>query len=500
MNFNNRADRNLSDMVASGSLSGAGACWLKAATNPFFDTADRVQLGNSSFSYEGMPNMKTEPSVNRTIQQQVNISSSFGTTVTYDVMIVTWPQLNSQQFEICGRSNNIVNVRPIGAAFTVPHLAVYTKPSTTPNFIYQAQPDFMIEIPPQYCTGVFSLNFGGFEVVNTTPDLYRGGSLSCVRYSQPAREPTAWQIAPPSAGHALTVATVQQIRAPPVNLSELNNFPNAVTWSARDGCYCVYSLNNLEDMPQYPSYTQPVINPRLFDDVPYSDATLNTADCSFPHITDTTNPAYMAFIPCFANVELDTNVVMMTGLSPQSTFTLTSRVGIESFPTSAEPEILVLAKPSASYDACALALYTETIRNLPPGVPAGLNPSGEWWDSVMDTVVGSAEALGTMFAPELTPLIQAAGGAYNAYRKSSAPKKRQVQKKQQIVKKAEQKAVKKLAAESRAATIPAEFKVDPNYWNIDSYDPQRKGAVKGARRPPGNNRRKKPAARGRRRK
>lgn len=256
MNFNNKADRTLEGLVVKGKVSGAGATWLKAATNPFYDTEDKVVVGSSTVGYEGMPNMKTEPSVNRRLRQQVAITDPFlagSPTAPWDFMIVTWPMINSQSYEQCGRANNIVNNRPIGGPFNMHHVSVYCKLSSAVNFVYQATPDFYISVPSTYLKGVLSINYGGFELVNTTPELYRGGSLSCVRYSQPSREPTDMQVSPISAGNwAVTNATVQQYRAPPVDLAELNTYPNAMTWGAEKGIYSVYGLNNLEDMPTFP--------------------------------------------------------------------------------------------------------------------------------------------------------------------------------------------------------------------------------------------------------
>jgi len=201
----------------------------------------------------------------------------------------------------------------------------------------------------------------------------------------------------------------------------LNTYPEAQTWSASDGCYCTYVLNNLGDMPQMPSYVQPSVNDHTFDDTPNVvgwNGTENSTFQTMPAVKATTNPIFPAYIPCMANVEIDTCVVMVTGNQPLATFTLTQKIGIESFPTTAELDILPLAHPSPSYDSVALSLYSEAVRSLPPGCPVSMNPSGEWWDMAMNMVVDSAKGLGEMFFPEFTPLITAAGNAYTKYRES----------------------------------------------------------------------------------
>jgi len=58
----------------------------------------------------------------------------------------------------------------------------------------------------------------------------------------------------------------------------------------------------------------------------------------------------------------------------------------ERFPTPSEPDLVVLAAPSAAFDPCALELYSRCMGKLPVGVPQGMNPLGEWFKDVLRKV------------------------------------------------------------------------------------------------------------------
>jgi len=75
--------------------------------------------------------------------------------------------------------------------------------------------------------------------------------------------------------------------------------------------------------------------------------------------------------------------VYFTGLSPQTTLTINWNILIERFPSAADADLVVLAKPSPRYDPIALELYSLCMQEMPVGVPVSENGLGDWFMKVI---------------------------------------------------------------------------------------------------------------------
>jgi hypothetical protein len=102
------------------------------------------------------------------------------------------------------------------------------------------------------------------------------------------------------------------------------------------------------------------------------------------------------------SVPFHTGGVMLTGLNPLSTFTVTVRSVWEIAPVTGDsvvPGVLInplvpLAAPSPEFDPIALELYQRAVTQLPVAVPVGMNAAGDFWDWVLGAVKTVAPMVG----------------------------------------------------------------------------------------------------------
>jgi hypothetical protein len=97
-----------------------------------------------------------------------------------------------------------------------------------------------------------------------------------------------------------------------------------------------------------------------------------------------------------------------TGLSNQSSLTVTLNCWIEYFPSPIDQSLVVLATPSPRYDLIAQEIYSEALADMPVGVMVKENGLGDWFkDTVAKVSSWAAPALSAV--PH--PLAQAAASA-----------------------------------------------------------------------------------------
>jgi len=100
----------------------------------------------------------------------------------------------------------------------------------------------------------------------------------------------------------------------------------------------------------------------------------------------------------------DSHGAYFTGLSPTTTLTINWNVLIERFPSAADADLVVLAKPSPRYDPTALELYSLCMQNMPVGVPVKENGLGDWFMKVIGRardIVMPALRIGSAINPKI---------------------------------------------------------------------------------------------------
>jgi hypothetical protein len=253
-----------------------------------------------------------------------------------------------------------------------------------------------------------------FEIHNTTAEVYKQGSLTVAMLPDSADDNALTVYQDSVQGGAINKefqadrCCIQACTLPP-----LMAVPGSQTWPAKLG---VYAVPRMVEVPRRLNLYNPgsvvgQIGNNTRGPVLYgTDGKVATLEPSgnalwaggqLP-ILQPTGPS--GFSPM---------QVFITGLSPQSTLTVTFRTIVEYFP-SLGSVLLPNATPSPSFDPKALALYGAIIKQAPYAVPVNQNSAGDYFRKVMMVAAAAAKLLSPL-AGDYAPLVYQAGNAVQTY-------------------------------------------------------------------------------------
>lgn len=392
----------INELLLSRSITPAGLKWLICATDPFHD---------EPISCDGYPDLTTSNVITQTLNltTQITVPSSIPSGQPWDCHIFFLPCSPPLTFVPPGTglggtspAFRLHAVTPSGglvlngsSSFLYSGVNTVSCPSGV-DWISNpgsgaTQP--ALAIPQSYCSGFFRLIGCGFEVVNTTAELYKGGTVTV--YKSPSYASTC----------ATDLGLTTFANAPPSTQSNAALYPTSRTWGAADGCYVVQSLNNSE-VPFISSL--PVKGAGLIVSLDVNALTNGSGSrlCFLP-----TSGAVVpgATAPMNDTFPFDISGAVFTGLHYNTTLQVTTRYILERIPSITEPDLLVLSRSPASDDPNVIELYQRVVSNLPVGVKVSDNPEGEWFLDVLDALAAAAPALGLALAPVTGPLGPAIG-------------------------------------------------------------------------------------------
>ncbi len=413
-----RGERLLDEITKAGIVTESGRAWLRTACDPCCDDIPE--------SLDGWPDLESAPSVTRCIKQTTSFSSPYASG-TWDANFVLWPFLNSMAFDQASRSGNTLT--PTGNAalyFSAGGLCAYCTNTTGSDLTITGGPSLQMTLPDTYSKGSSRVVGLGFEIVNTTSDLYRQGQVTVWR--QPNTNSNASKFSGcvyNSAGTALTMnAEFAPIPCPPLNNATATLIPGSKTWHAEKGNYSVCPFVGLDNPPALVNYVQPMLWA-----APNDDTTFNIP-LAFPAVPTTSANTQAVGIPVWATSAIaggararpvKTYPIHMPGayyqgLSHETTLSVTLVVYVETFPTVSENDILVLAKPSAELDTVALQIASHVFKVLPIAVWADENVFGDWFTKVISGVSDFLVAPLGAIHPALGAAAVATGGLARAWR------------------------------------------------------------------------------------
>jgi hypothetical protein len=234
----------------------------------------------------------------------------------------------------------------------------------------------------------------GFEVINTTSELNKQGQVLVWRMPNiltPQLIQQSIATVPP-----VTYSTLNlQSRFPPATIGDAELLYGSRSWAAKEGAYVISRLTDTTNHLSQPSWQGIVISP--FDVDP---------NATTPYAYFSSTGASSFHTPPQVVSDYDISGCHFTGLSFTTTLTVNVRWIIERMPGTQESDLVVLATPSAPYDPLALELYTQCMRDMPPGVMLSENPLGEWFRAALSKVADFAPLVGTA----LNTLVPGAGG------------------------------------------------------------------------------------------
>lgn len=386
-----KIDTILNGLEKNSSLSRDGRNWLIAAIDPFHD---------SDLSLSGYPDVLTSNSVVQLVKQQFQITVP-GTTGTgavaaganWDCSIALFPSLvngylnNATVVNNFGvvQSTNTTTGTYVGGCVAMGGPANATLWPTTGNYAPNSVSVGSAE-PYQYCKGQGRIISMGFEVVNTTAELYKQGQVTAWRMPGQWSEQDFYYQTSAGPPALYTQYTGLTQRLPPGYLSAAQLLYGSRSWGADEGAYVVARQNSEDNPGKFPSFR--FLAYTADDNASgVSGNTFMTGPAAAFNGTPTQNADYYA--------PFDLSGVHFTGLSYTTSLTVTCRWFIERIPGPSEPDLVVLASPSCPYDSLALELYCNCLRDMPPGVMLKENPLGEWFREALQGVAEWAPKIGS---------------------------------------------------------------------------------------------------------
>lgn len=394
-------------------LTEDGKNWLTAAIDPFHDLDIKVQ---------GLPDMVLAPSVVQCVKQTMQISCPASVTSgTWDCHLYTLPWLTATAMSSCTVYRNTLQAGSLAAGPTLGGLVAASVATGSDSVVNSnAVPTQCLALADNYVQGSARVIAAGFEVVNTTSKLNAQGQVIAYRQPQPAPRPSTYFYASPAITTVLGAGSYSDVYAPPVNPAAALKLAGSRQWDAIKGSYNVCTFSSLDIPADGDAWSDPIM---LFNP---PGTSLTGALIPTP-VTGGSggslyNPTQTALYP------MNTAGAYYTGLSLETTLSVTLNVYVERFPGALESDLSVLASPSPAYDITALQLYTHALRDMPPGVIQSANGFGDWFAGVAQKVGGAVSKIAGMFPhPVAQAVSQGAGvvssvaGSFTAPPNSRAP-------------------------------------------------------------------------------
>jgi hypothetical protein len=401
------------------SLTPTGKEWLIAALDPFHD---------EELSVTGYPDINVAPSVVQLVKQTVQISCPAGiTTGTWDLHVFNVPWWDSQPMWSFGNNvfYNLIDMGGFGpSVFNLGGICAIAVPTGTATWTGTGAPtpssSVVISsnaVPDVYFDGAARVIAAGFETLNTTAPLYKQGQVIVYRMPQPVPQSLAYSLVDGSTTRTiLGLGSYAEVRPPPATPANAQILTGSRTWDAEDGTYNVISFSNLNLPADSDSYCDPMI----YNDRNQDTSTAYSVTIPIPVSTTLPGAGNALYSPRLTSLSpVNTSGAYYTGLSLQSTITLSWNVYVERFPSTDELDLATLAKPSAPYDILAQMLYTHALRDMPAGVPQGANGLGDWFAGVASKVLSAVGGIASVIPHPIAKGIgmgaSAAGSVMDAF-------------------------------------------------------------------------------------
>lgn len=398
-----------------------GKAWLIEAIDPYHD---------EDCDPAGFPDTNMAASVMQVVKQSFNISAPSGVTANWDCNVYNLPHTlplyyssggaitpctyslasNSVDFQNSGGTSGgsvaggVVAVYgdPTGPSFlnlgglTLAAYACRDIAETTDGMQYSALN------APSYYGGNSRVVAMGFEVVNTTAEIYKQG-LVCA-YRQPVSRDNALSVncVPISSPASAASVTTHLVSDAPGSLQDAMLLHGSRQWDAAEGGYCTCTLNGLSNPPG-PAMPQAY----FLTTTAFGGASV---DGSIGMQFNGTSMSY----PRADSPRFNMSGLYFAGLSKETTLTVNTVYYVERFPDKADKTLVVLTKNPPGYDAVALEMYSRCLMAMPPGVPQWENGLGDWFKDVVASIPKIARTVAPVLGALPIPMAQAASGLASA--------------------------------------------------------------------------------------
>jgi len=402
MNQNTRANKVLDRLQHAVGLTDDGRNALLQLANPFTDF---------EFRKVGYPDSVESNSVIQAVRRSTTISKPASVSSgTWDCNIFSLPIAN----------NTAVTNAPAGGCYAGHNLYMTLSggsgcgnvgPVTVirgasgaqlnPTNYGGATTDFFsaaLALGTEFSTGNSRVIGMGFEVHNTTAELYRQGAVCTYRapvnnmLDRTARQMLLWTGATPTPTTVLSGGATSQFSMDDVPglLADAMLLAGSRQWEAADGAMIVPTLISGDvpvtrsescDLVILGSGTQSMTMPFYVSGT--EDIVFRWA-CGRQCIFERSNVvgyegAYTRDTSPQKFTNFNVGGAFFSGLSLETTLTVNVIYYVERFPTSKDTDLVVLANPSPKFDPAFWPLYAACMREMPTGVKVADNADGDWF-------------------------------------------------------------------------------------------------------------------------
>lgn len=380
----------LTDMVNKGSLTSDGRDWLTCALDPYHDF---------NHTLAGYPDAAVSQTVVSCYQYQTTVTAPAGVAGDWDAHIFTLPIAFTQNYSVYNQGvdwTTITDPNPtiagilgplniISNAVGSPLVPVVPVSATQAR---QCLPALGVEEAASGCSRIIAM---GFEVHNTTADIYKQGAVCSYRMpTAPGQNMVMFlnNAGPPATSYGSVSG--KRFPQPPPTQADAMRMKTSRTWDAREGVYSTVFQSSV-DNPLVQMSNQQV----LFG----KDADPGVAAAAWGSplaaVPGPANPTVYAPLAT-KTTPFDVTGAFFTGLSNQTSLTVKLRLYVERAPGWNLPDLAPLASPSAGYDIAALELYAQAINALPAAVKVSENGAGDWWRAVTGVLKHVAAPAGAL--------------------------------------------------------------------------------------------------------
>lgn len=393
--------------------------WIIACLDPYHD---------NQYEVEGLPDERNAPSIVQIHNQTYNLTAPDSAVANWDASIVftgfntpiNWDSNSGGMI-----THNSSSYEPM--TFNYDHSALSTgqpfgaldiwagdTSSTWPTGAPGTIGDTNVSLGSVSTDSKCRLIAAGFEIINTTAEVYKQGSLTLanlpatsddhfdVVYDDSAAE-SVWSDFPKQADKGIIRAST---------IDPLVSVPGSATWPASKGLYAIPRMVKIPvDTYSYDYSTDPLTfgtNSRI----PVyrgTDGKVAVPEPTGYHLGGPGQPERKSPSgkPCAPN-GFSPLQAYLTGLSHSTTLTIRFRTIVEYFP-GLDSTLLPLANPSPIYDPRSIALYCAVASMAPYGVPVAQNAAGDYFRKIL-SILGTGLTLVAPLFGEFAPLAIAAGG------------------------------------------------------------------------------------------
>jgi len=241
-----------------------------------------------------------------------------------------------------------------------------------------------LPIPNSYFDGAFRVLSVGFEVTDTTADLYKQGAVTTWRLptSVGARQTSLNYISGNTVYGGSLDTEIYPL--PPKNPAEATTLTTSDTWEAREGCYIVGALDDVDNPVERLSERLFIMTNDYFGSI--TGVIPDAGGNWFGGALQAVGTRAIAGCPSVARHRFSPCGAYFSGLHESASLVLTFHVFIERFPNLSQSDLVVMARPAPRRDPIALEIYSQIMSEMPVGVMVKENGLGDWFAEAVSAI------------------------------------------------------------------------------------------------------------------